>query len=471
MATTPTPLRLDLVIRTSQRKKDAQSPAQQRQQADMVCGPGGHTIVAVHDSAQSESGKTMERAALHAVRSRVRAGETDGIVVGYLDRLGRAPIEESMGFVRELVGDGGVLVAADWGPDPIDLTDSNTEDMLVFRMQMNRSQWNKAAERYRLSQRNAVTAGKHVGPTPLGYVRRAGKLYEHPTYGPIVTEVFRIAAVEGLHAAIDFLRVKVPVRPVVGRRKSSADPWTTDSVRKLLRSRTYLGESRTGVLHNGDAHEPLTTLAVWMAAQTTPKQRRPSVDYPLSGIARCATCEGPLVGQLQQVRDYAYRRMRCTNQACSTGCSINHDKLENYVKSRLREALANSDVRDSFRPNGVGDAREALDQAKAELIAYMSNPALSALGDAFVAGAEMRRRAVSDTEAAYTKLAGQDARSELLPSVDELDDPAKFAAALRTMLSRIVVHPGQRGPRVPVEFRATLLALNDGDEMAWPFPA
>ena len=130
--------RLDLIIRTSERKQDGQSPDQQQQQAGGIAAAGGHRIVAVHDSGASESGKTMERKALQAVRARVRAGETDGIVVGYLDRLGRAPIEETMAFVRELVSDGGVLVAADWGPEPIDLTDPNVEDMLVFRCQMNR---------------------------------------------------------------------------------------------------------------------------------------------------------------------------------------------------------------------------------------------------------------------------------------------------------------------------------------------
>jgi hypothetical protein len=46
--------------------------------------------VLVNNSGKSESGKTMDRAATE----RVRAGETDGIIVALTDRFGRAPIEE-----------------------------------------------------------------------------------------------------------------------------------------------------------------------------------------------------------------------------------------------------------------------------------------------------------------------------------------------------------------------------------------
>jgi DNA invertase Pin-like site-specific DNA recombinase len=438
------PLRLDLVIRTSKRKQDAQSPAQQRQVAAAAAGDR-YEIVATHDSGKSESGKTMGRTSIVAARKRMRAGETDGILVAYLDRLGRAPIEESMAFVRELTRDGGVLVAADWGPDPIELSDPNAETMLVFRLQMNRDQWTKARGRFALSQRNALAAGKFVGPTPLGYAREAGRLHEHPVNGPIVSAAYKLAARDGLHAALDYLAVEVPQRK-----------WTTDSVRKLLASRVYLGEAWIWVpkedrdpdgekvrASKSDAHDPLTDLATWTAAQTAPRRRRPNGTYPLTGIARCSACEGSLSGQLQSFDSgKSYRRYRC-----STCCkvSITADGLEEFTRGRIGLALADRATFVRVDEGGLTEAAEELEKANSELTAYLTNPALSALGDAFTAGADARAARLKEAERRYQEAASRSARSEWLFSSDELSDDEQFQRALAVMISAVNVRPG-RGP-------------------------
>jgi DNA invertase Pin-like site-specific DNA recombinase len=460
---------LDLVIRTSQRKQDAQSPAQQRQLAAQVCAAGGYRIALTHDSGRSESGKTMERAALRAVQARVRSGETAGVVVAYLDRLGRARIEESMAFVRELVGDGGILVAADWGTDAIDLSDPNVEDMLVFRMQMNRSQWSKAAARYKLSQRNAVEAGKFVGPTPLGYLREKGRLLVDPVVGPHITEAYRRAANESIAAARDYLLTAVP-----GRK------WTTSEVRRVLASRAYLGESwcwdgekRTV---NTQAHAPLTTLANHAAAgEKGPRSRAALKAYPLSGVARCV-CGAPLTGQFihkikGQVRDY--RRYRCSSPTCTGGSSVDATRLEDYVRTELAEVLVDTTFRAQFAPNGLDDALRTWQRAQAELTEYMADPELAAMGAAFKAGAKMRQARAQAAEAAYRKLAGRATWDGEWPAADELHKPEVFARALQLMLKAGVVpfvRRGQRGgdtrsTRPDIALRVGWTTL-DGDEVA-----
>src|SRR5206468_1229354 len=103
-------------------------------------------------------------------------------------------------------------------------------------------------------------------------------------------------------------------------------------------------------------------------------------------------------------------------------------------------------------------------EAEEELDLYVGATSVRAVGQrAYEHGAELRRKAVTDAEATLRKLAGQEASVEQLPSADQLDDPEKFAAALRAMVSRIAVHPaGGRGlARVPVEFRVELRALYD----------
>jgi DNA invertase Pin-like site-specific DNA recombinase len=441
-----TPLRLDQIIRTSKRKRDARSPQQQRDIANACAQVGGHTILDVHDSGRSESGKTMDRASVRAAMQRVEAGETDGVIFALADRIGRAPIEETMAFVRSLHRIG-YLVIADVGPEPIDLSDPNVETALVIRLQFARDQWVASAKRFGRSQTDALAAGKFIGPTPTGYERHAGRLREHPKHGRIVREAYRRAARDGLHAAVSYLSEAIPDRT-----------WNTDSARKLLASRVYLGESWIWVAKDGrdadgekvrkvnaHAHEPLTDLATWTAAQTAPRTRRSNGDYPLSGIARCGQCGGPLVGQLQTIsgRTQRYRRYRCASSTCGGGSSINADKLEAFVRDTLKDALGDATLRLRFVPGGVEAARERLEAAQAELAAYMGNPALSALGDAFTVGAEMRAKAVEAARVEFQELAGQTARSEDLPTAGELDEPDQFERTLGAMVDRVTVARGR----------------------------
>src|SRR5262249_21750100 len=145
-------------------------------------------------------------------------------------------------------------------------------------------------------------------------------------------EAFRRAARQGLHAALAYLEQRCPVRPEVGRRKAAQEgSWTTSSVRRLLQSRTYLGEtSAEKVLANGEdavnrkAHKALTTLEDWTAAEVRcqARARRDNGEYPLTGTAVCAECGQGLHGQRQAIHGRTYPRYRCSNKACGGGSSI-----------------------------------------------------------------------------------------------------------------------------------------------------
>jgi hypothetical protein len=347
-----------------------------------------------------------------------------------------------MTFVRSLYRTG-YLVIADIGPEPIDLSDPNAETNLVIRLQFARDQWVNAARRFRRSQIDALAAGRFVGPTPLGYRREGGRLHEHPKLGKVVREAYKRAARDGLHAAVDYLAEKVPGRA-----------WTTDSARKLLASRVYLGESWIWIPRderdpegekvrkvNPDAHKALTDLATWTAAQSTPRQRRTNGHYPLSGIGVCGECGGRMVGQLQNVKGRTYPRYRCGTCA---RCSISAPALEDYVRDRIGVLLSTGNIPVRFA-SGFEEAREELERVTGELTAYLTNPALSAMGEAFQAGAEMRQKAVEEAKERYQAAAGQAARSERLPAVHELEDDEAFERAQRAMVESVEVQAG-RGP-------------------------
>lgn len=117
------------------------------------------------------------------------------------------------------------------------------------------------------AQRRAVDRGVWIGPPPFGYratvaghdrngMPISGPLEPAPVTGPIVREAFRVAAGEGLHAAMAYLKQAAPEKR-----------WRTDETRRLLHNRAYLGEVRSGELTNPAAHKPLTTIARFAAVQ------------------------------------------------------------------------------------------------------------------------------------------------------------------------------------------------------------
>ena len=447
-------MRLDLIIRTSKRKKDARSPQQQRDLAGAWAQAHGHEIVAVHDSGRDESGKTMDRASIRAARERIRAGATDGVLFALTDRLGRAPIEEAMTFVRELDRIG-YLALADAGGEPVNLREPSAETNLVLQLQMARQQWLVTANRFKQSQRDAIAAGRFVGPTPFGYVRRSGRLYEHEARGPIVRRAFRLAAGPGLHAAVEYLREAAP-----GRR------WDTDSVRRLLASRVYLGESRVEhvdeVLLNERAHDALTTPGDWHAAQSAPRVRRASGDYPLTHVATCAACGAGLIGALQSVHGKRYRRMRCS-QVCTGGVgSISADGLEAFVREALREALAGVEFRLGYDGGDVDSAEAALELAESRLARYLEDlETRDEVGEvAWRAGRRAHSAAVTSAREALANVAAQSARSERLPAAAELDDPVKFGHAL-AVIGRLEVAGGRR----PIVDRVVLDWIGVDDDL------
>jgi hypothetical protein len=236
--------------------------------------------------------------------------------------------------------------------------------------------------------------------------------------------------------------------------------WTTDSTRKLLKSRVYLGESWMWVQENGKrsrkvnehAHEPLTTLEDWTAAQSMPRGRRKNLDYPLTGVARCMECGEPLHGQLQTVPSgKTYRRYRCSNRACGGGSSILASALEEYVRGWLARALSERKIRELFTPGGLEDARDALDRAKAERTAYVSK--MSAADPDFVTGLELRDQKLAKAQAVYDTAAEQAARVDRLPAADQLGDPEQFQRALGAMVDHVEVRRG----RGTVDERATVV--------------
>ena len=210
----------------------------------------------------------------------------------------------------------------------------------------------------------------------------------------------------------------------------------------------YLGEVRHATAgRNLNAHEPLTDLGTWTAAQIKPRRRAPSVAYPLSGIARCAGCGGPLTGQLSKDRQGSRgRRYRCSRRRSDACVSIGADVLEAHTRAVIADALGRARPVVWPGARGLADAEEALRVAEAILNAYAADTELQAdLGiEAYRAGARERREAVQAAQRAYQEESARASAVVTLPAADELDDDQQLTRALAAMVDAIEVSGGRR---------------------------
>ena len=71
----------------------------------------------VHEDLDQSGGK-LDRPGLNALLARIRAGETDGVIVSKLDRLSRLGVVDALRLVEEITEAGGSIAAVDLGIDP-----------------------------------------------------------------------------------------------------------------------------------------------------------------------------------------------------------------------------------------------------------------------------------------------------------------------------------------------------------------
>lgn len=454
-----TPQRLDGYIRVSRRNgRDGatyMSPDLQREAIERWAAYKGVEIVAWHVD-EDESGGASSRPGLDLARERCLAGDTNGIVSWKIDRFSRNTAQGLTDLKLLQSKDARLAFTAE------DIDTNTTQGKFFYTVQLANAEMflDNMRDQWRGACTKARERGAFIAKTPFGYRRiakgeeandpRAGMLVPDPRWGPVVTNAFEIAATSGLHTTVTYLE-----------QAAAHKTWNTDSTRKLLHNKVYLGEA-----HGRPAHAPLTSESTFLAAHSKPQSRRGNGEYPLSGIARCARCRGGLVGQLQTVKGRMYRRYRCANtRACGGGSSINADVLEGYVRTVLERALAEDDFRDAFAPEGLEKARAGLEEAGRDRTRWQQdNRTRDRIGEGEWASELDRLIAIeNERRAVYGTLAGQSAQHETLPLADELDDPAQWQQALRAFATKAIIVVA-RG-RGTVGNRVTFAPLDEGDDV------
>jgi site-specific DNA recombinase len=429
------------------------SPKVQREAIDRWAKYRGVEILEWHED-EDESGGTQDRPGLDAARDRALNGETGGIVSWKIDRFSRF----TEGGLRDLrlLEDAGARLA--FVVEDVDTSGPWGKFAYTMLLAFAELFLDNIKAGWIATKTRAVERGAHIGPTPIGYLRRDdGTLEIDPECGPFVTAAFAVAARDGLPGVMAFLVEHIPERT-----------WTAFTTRRFLACRTYLGRVDYGDLVREGAHDALVTRAIFEAANHAigdvgENKRRPAGDFPLSGIAACGSCGGKMVGG----RGGADKRRvyRCAAR-CDAPAVVTAANLEALVVGELREAFKHPGFEVGSASPDADAAVTAVEDAERELDEFASDlTARKRLGHRYHRHLDQRVAAVEAAEEQLREaLAGAEQPRIVVP--DELWDdlqPGELAEVLRAGLDTVIVARGHG----PIAERARVVPKGlDGSALA-----
>jgi site-specific DNA recombinase len=441
-----------------------QSPEQQRDTITAYARAHGHEVVDFTEDLDVSGGK-LTRPGLDAVLARIRAGEVQGLVVSKLDRLSRAGVADALKLVESIHEAGGQVVAVDLGLDP---STPFGEFGLTIMLALARMERRRLSDSWEEAKARALDRGAKIGPTPFGYVRREdGGLEPHSERADYVREAYRLArgGVPEVVAYLDGLGLVHEDGKRVGRPLS----WTAYTVRRLLANRTYLGEQNYAAKTYAGQHEALVTRAEFELAQHEPVgHRAPPADFPLSGLASCATCGGPMVGGRggKNARTYrcaaslAHARRRGTS--CPAPATMVADRLEERLDAVLRswaETHGALVLAEEGSSAAVEVALSEAEAADAEVAAFVEFTPARTPG--YADGLARRQDAAAAAWDAYREAgAGVESHDRIVSGLQRLDGATReeWGQLVREVVEVVEVKRG----RGPVEGRVRVLLQDAG---------
>jgi site-specific DNA recombinase len=264
-----------------------ESPDLQREAIDQWARQRGVIIVGeIQDL--NRSGGTLTRPGLQQARTRLNAGEADGLVVLRSDRASRNVIQ-GLSLMDELEADGKWIAATD---GTIDSTTPEARMATTIYLATSERELARFKQQSAVIHRRAIVEkGRHMGPTPFGYVRDSdGRLTPDPARAKWVRHVFQRRAEGTGWVQISRELASAKVTQTNGR---ALNPHL---LRRMVRHRVYLGEASHGEHLRVDAHPALIDEALWVAAKrATPtvqssRHDAQAVEPLLRGLLRCGGC-------------------------------------------------------------------------------------------------------------------------------------------------------------------------------------
>lgn len=287
--------------------------------------------------------KRVRRPAFEQMLDDLRDGVIDGIIAYDLDRFARQPkdLERAIDIYDDRKG---AVFATAQGDVDLSTSDGRTMARVMVAF-ANKSSMDTSR---RVTRKHLATArtGKPVGGTrPFGW--KADKTTIDPAEAALIRDA--VDAIldrgQGIHSILRKWAA-------TGVKTPKGNVWRRSPLRNMLLSPRLAGYRvhQGGIARHADGapvtglYEPIIEVERWeklVAVLTTPKaprQERPGQrKFLLSGIARCGTCSGKLVGNADpraQGHNYV-----CQSPACAARVGINGPKTDLAVLALTRALL------------------------------------------------------------------------------------------------------------------------------------
>ncbi|MEC2054261.1 recombinase family protein [Peribacillus psychrosaccharolyticus] len=245
-----------------------------------------------------------ERPELTKVQLGIEQGLYNRIIIVHVDRLGRNI--SILSTIAKLCLTHNVMIET---PETVyDMKDPSTKMMFGFQSVIAEAEMDNIRDRLAKGKYNTVAErGRHlVSVAPLGYSydKNDKKLHVNPDQAPIVRKIVELA-LSGYSTRIIAEKVNQ-----LGYKTAQGSFFKGDSIQRILKRRTYLGEGFYNSKRLGksatakDCHEPLITEEDFNTIQTLLKSRickqntkSLGIKSPLNKLLVCGKCGGGLTIQ------------------------------------------------------------------------------------------------------------------------------------------------------------------------------
>jgi hypothetical protein len=405
----------------------------------------------------------MSRPIFDQIMQRIRAGQSDGLIVAKLDRFARTLVG-ALSTLEEFESHNAVLVSV---TDNIDLSTPMGKAFLRILLVFAELERDRIKESWEAAGANAIARGIHIAKFPLaGYDKGPDKRLVPNALAPAVREAFLMRGAHRSHTEIARKLNEIAPRP-------SGGLWTPQSVQRMLANRAYTGAAYRGDQFNPNAHQPIVTVTEWQTAQLAPvrSEARGKLPNLLGGMVRCAACRyllAPKVAGSKMGGDWPTYRCSTLHAVgrCPEPASVNRRKLDDFVEAEWCKQLDSELFSVRYDSTALQAATDELSVAQEELAAFAADlTARRVLGDGYHAALEARSKAVNDAQAEMQKALGPAANMETDEYHELPIDVRK--RVLAGAIDAVIVKRGHA--RIPVEDRVTILWRGEGpDDLPHP---
>ncbi len=457
------------------------SPSEQRKAIEAWSSLHRRTVGEIFEDLD-QSGKLRHRPGLDAAMERVQSGVSGGIVVAKLDRFGRSVphLGELLAILDE--NDAALFTVAE-GLDTAGTTGRMIATILsaVAEFEVNRQ-----SESWHTARQNAVERGVFVGGTvPIGYEKVDGRLIPNDE-AAVIREIFaRRIDGHSWKSIADFVE------------RETGRTWSVETIRYLVRNRTYLGEIHGGKnIVNVDGHPAIIDAETFAAAnlrQVAVSGTSGKATGLLTGILRCSSCRYSLrysMGKTRHGKPRADYRCKSRHRAvgkCPNPASVSSATIEQYVVDLFLERHAGERSRKATDESA--EFRKAVEIAEAELDAILDAELRTVLGsdsDAYLRAVRDRQTKLDRARAALDSSEQIAGRVKSFAVADIWSDASvhERRALLAAAFDCVFVRPGGRVPDrifvcdpgtapdlpirgqrwTPIEFRFPSSAVSGGED-------